>query len=107
MVQYVITGTDARGKRFKPIYAANLAIARAYNIYRGTLWAVSDVTGKRTRVLRWYNSHLSQMDAITYFSSKEFLEDYKLLRRRQQIILRNYVDGQIGINVDILLEELG
>jgi hypothetical protein len=46
------------------------------------------------------------MDAITYFSSKEFLEDYKLLRRRQQIILRNYVDGQTGINVDILLEEL-
>lgn len=55
MVQYVITGTDARGKRFKPIHPLNLAIARAYNIYRGTLWAVSDATGKRTCVFRWHN----------------------------------------------------
>ena len=51
---YVITGTDVRGKRFKPIHTSNIAYAMAHNVYKGTLWSIG-TDGRRTRLLVWYN----------------------------------------------------
>ena len=51
---YVITGTDAKGKRFQAFHCNNLLMARGYNVYNGTLWQ-EDTNGKRTRVMVWYN----------------------------------------------------
>ena len=53
-MRYVITGTDASGKRFQPIHTSNLAYAMGHNVYNGTLWEVS-ASGKRKRIRTWYN----------------------------------------------------
>jgi len=49
--KYVITGTLANGRRFKPIYTNQ---PQCYNIYRGTLWELLD-NGKRKKVLEYFN----------------------------------------------------
>ena len=49
--KYVITGVDARLKRFKPIHTNT---PWHYNIYRGTCWEkLAD--GRRQRLWTWRN----------------------------------------------------
>ena len=51
MSKYVITGKDAHGKRFKPIYTNT---PQHYNIYNGTCWKLLP-SGKRKRIFEWFN----------------------------------------------------
>ena len=50
---YCITGTDRNGRRFKAIYTTN---PQHYDIYSGTLWYVNRKTGKRRKILTYYNN---------------------------------------------------
>ena len=43
-------------------------------------------------------------DAISYFVSKEFQDDYKKLTTRQQITVKATTKSMFGIDVDRLLE---
>ena len=48
--QFVITGVDANGKRFKPIKTNT---PQHYNIYKGSLWKIKE-DGKRKLVKRYF-----------------------------------------------------
>lgn len=48
---YIITGIDRSGKRFKPIYTNT---PQCYNIWRGTVWKQLE-NGKRKLLYRIYN----------------------------------------------------
>lgn len=48
---FVITGIDRNGKRFKPIKTNT---PQHYNIYKGSLWKITE-NGKRKLVKRYYN----------------------------------------------------
>jgi len=52
--QYVVTGTDVYGKRFRKTYAS-LLYASYINVYRGSLWAECVATGKRKLIRQYYN----------------------------------------------------
>jgi hypothetical protein len=47
---FVITGRDAYGKRFKAIHTNT---PQGYNIYQGTLWQI--VNGKRKKIKDYFN----------------------------------------------------
>lgn len=49
--QYVITGKDRSGKRFKPIHTIT---PQHYNIWQGTLWEVLD-DSRRKKVRGYWN----------------------------------------------------
>mgnify|MGYP003637360261 CR=1 FL=1 len=50
--RYIVTGLDARGKRFS-IHTDNYMHAMGYNLYRGTVWELKN--GKRKRIKSVYN----------------------------------------------------
>ena len=49
---------------------------------------------------------MAYRDAISYFVSKEFLDDYKKLTRRQQITIRATTKSMFGIDLDRLMEDV-
>lgn len=51
---YLVTGVDAKGRRFKSKRCTFLPQARAYNIYKGTIWAV-DVNGNKSQLYTVFN----------------------------------------------------
>ena len=51
-VTYHVTGTDARGKRFK-IVTPSYMHAMGINVYNGSVWEVRN--GKRKRIKRVFN----------------------------------------------------
>jgi len=51
MNQYIITGVDKAGKRFK----IRTTTPQHYNIWRGTLWVESTITKRKMRVMTYYN----------------------------------------------------
>lgn len=53
MTEYVITGVDTNGKRFKPIRTTNRMHAYGINLHRGSLWMV--VNGHRRLIRRVWN----------------------------------------------------
>jgi len=49
--KYLITGTDRAGKRFR----ISTDTPQHYNIWQGTLWSVDPSTGKKKKVMSYYN----------------------------------------------------
>jgi len=50
--QYVVTGTDTRGKRFR-LTCPSWRVADSVNLYRGSKWLLRD--GKRYLIVQVYN----------------------------------------------------
>jgi len=51
--QYLVTGVDTRGKRFKALRFDNWNQAKCINLYRGTYWLLRN--NRRYRIMSVYN----------------------------------------------------
>lgn len=51
--EYIVTGVDTHGKRFKPIRTTSWMHANGINLYRGTKWL--ERNGRRYRIQKVWN----------------------------------------------------